>query len=203
MLTGLDADVVEMCAEYYDAGTCDSVFEFSHCDDSVQDCIPTARGLLRCLAQPSDLLPYVLPYIVAIENRRKLSVLGFLSASTANVFPMRAQILLDLVDLVVETFLEANEGALMTGGDEVQLIDELRPTLVPGFLIMFAIVCCVANVEGEDAQRHSLVLGEDFHSQRCGRGDVELSHCGVYSGDIGGLLRSDLRSKTEGKIGNI
>ncbi|KAI6770767.1 hypothetical protein HG531_009622 [Fusarium graminearum] len=179
VLSGLYANVIEVGAEHNDTGGCYAVLELGHCNDTIEYCIPTARGLLRCLTQPAYFTADVLPDVVTVKDGRELAILRFGAPSTTDMLPFGAQVFLDLIDLMEETLLETNEGALVTSGDEVQLVDELGTSLSPGSFVLLKLFRCIADVKGDDAQGHSLCLGGDVHSQRCAGQDVELGHGGL------------------------
>ncbi|KAI6776213.1 hypothetical protein HG530_000158 [Fusarium avenaceum] len=118
VLTGLYADVIEVSTEDNNAGACHAVLELAHCDNAVEHGVPASRGLLRRFAEPAHLATYILPCVVAVEDGRELAILWLRTTSTADMIPRGAQVLLDLVDLMKEAFLETYEGALLASGDE-------------------------------------------------------------------------------------
>lgn len=117
--------------------------------------VPSSRWLLRRRTEPIRLAPLTLPSVDVIKDGGKLSRSQAVVAPDSYMCPSGPHSGLDVVDLSGQGLLEAYKGR-MAGGVETELSAEFGTPDLPELLVGSGRFISVANVEGDDAQRHQL-----------------------------------------------
>lgn len=198
VLAGFHADVVEMGAHDHDSCARDTVGELAHGHDTVEDSIPSNGWHVGRLAQPAYLAALTRPRVGAVEDGGEFALGWVLVPAPADVRPGRAEAFLDLIDLVVEGLLEAEEGALVACSDEPELRAELGPADGPGPLARYWLLCVVPDIVRDKPQWQLRTLHMEVqHARRCVAlwlNDLALAHGVRFSEkDLGGVSAPRVR----------
>ncbi len=143
----------------------------AHRHHPLQSRIPPSGGHLGGAAEPISLAKLTLPRAGAEEDRRKLPSLLAILAPLADVAPRRAQFCLDVEQLGVQDFLQADENRRVARRDESELSAQLGASYRPELLPWARPSRCVTDVEGDKAYRDRTRIhapaSHDCHDRYC------------------------------------
>lgn len=153
---GLDlgdlALVVVVGAHEDEVGARLDVLELADGDDAGKAGVPAlGAGRVGRLAEPVRLVVQQLPDGRLVEDGRHLAGLGTVVTADADVVPVvLAEAVPQVFGLLVESLLEAHEGAGTACGLVVELGSHQGETIGPGLLLGFELGSSIANVVGHE-----------------------------------------------------
>lgn len=186
--TGFAADIIQVGIGMNELLPGRDVLKDGNSDDASASGTPSVRDLVRGGGQPLHLAVNQLQGVGAVEDRAVLAGLLSVVSADADVGPPGAEAALDVVQLVIEDLLQADNShrigrrcgrGVLEGVDDMRLAaagfpdgaEEIPPRLLAGFTGAGV----VADVEGDDADGETL-SDRRFGQEERGQDGLELHY---------------------------